>query len=412
MSAVLPSRDRSLPHTPDSSVGFSDVRCAEQSPDSRDAVNSNSLTVPSPPRFSLSCGGSNQGAAKWSQALESRILELRPRNICGHLCMSCCTLWNRERKMEEVQLLGYLISRFEFHARTFQLSTFSASRDTEISGPWQVLHVLHQMHNEFRLAPEFLQDLMRYFERDVEWMMGPIIDEAKYGTCHAPWTERGKRLMSLFVEHLAEMNSDVHGLPRALGESGVLSTMVEALEVLRAESGQKKVAIRTSVWPEEHVAELKVAVRKRMLKANSSNEWFQKGLLPRAFAIGLADLWKLEDYKALSYILKQAIRIRGPSPSKAEEAIFGWVHIPITLAGPHLAKFAGDSDSIAEFTARLFVIRDVALPAFSLQLVRMKAIMDVQISQVTLFMIKMLASVVVVAGLIGSAIMRNREIMK
>lgn len=273
-------------------------------------------------------------------------------------------LYNRYVYVEKISELSHVLERLQTYAKTSQETTTNPSSGG-MSGIWAIVHVLAQIHLEFRDSTPLTTQILGCLDQDVRDAVGSVVNDRDGMQTHTVWAERGLELESLLLSHLAAFNTDEGRQLESLRDNTrrlrVSVTMSKTLSCAQDEEEQMKKRVKT------HLLDMR------------SKPWWVEGAFSRAFCIGLKDLWKAEDYKALLYIMRKAEQIRGHS---VPQEPFGWTFRMVTLAGPHLRKFGGDSDSFMYLGDRLLEVVVSVLPHFLQKLKKLKAVIDNDLERV------------------------------
>lgn len=277
-------------------------------------------------------------------------------------------LLDRYVYVDKISELAHVLERLQTYAKTSQDTTTNPSSGG-MSGIWAIVHVLAQIHLEFRDSTPFVTQILGCLDQDVRDAVGSVVNDRDGAQTHTVWSERGLELESMLLNHLAAFNSD---------EGGVGGGALEALRGNTRRLRHSVSMVKTASSAADEEDQMKKRVKTHLLDMRTK-PWWVDGAFSRAFCIGLKDLWKAEDYKALLYIMRKADQIRGHS---VPQEPFGWTFRMVTLAGPHLRKFGGDSDSFMYLGDRLLEVVVSVLPHFLAKLKKLKAVIDNDLERV------------------------------
>lgn len=212
-------------------------------------------------------------------------------------------LYNKYDYVAKIRLVEHLTKRIgEYMTLLDTISVHPWDSGTALSGVWQMIFLLGKVHREFREADPFTRQLLEYLEKDVRGVLGNWQVERGRDAISSPWTDRGREALEALVKHLAATFEDTSSaLPKGI------RSVYEAVKVLRAPYKKMTLNERINLSSEEYDG-LKDYVKQRLFKEGHKNRWWNGGL-SRAFAIGLADLWRANDFKAILYILRQAQKL-------------------------------------------------------------------------------------------------------
>lgn len=238
---------------------------------------------------------------------------------------------------------------------------------------WGVVHALHRIRLEFGAEEGFLRRLMVAFDSEVRTAIGGNFLDGNRQMNHAPWTSVGFRHVKEYVHHLQSISDEDPVLQSEYG----CDTIIAAVEELRKyDHSLGSIKGTAGDLSEEQVQRLRKVVEKKVLGEPKGTAWWSGGPLCRAFAIGVKDLFVLKDYKALTFVITaaQGVELRdvGQDGDANLEPLW-WLNPWMPLAGPHVVKFAGDSDSVREFGKGLQMVQDQVLPRFLGQLVLLRS---------------------------------------
>jgi len=306
-----------------------------------------------------------------SSVLRSAVVEMK-RALPGRMFAAR----HKAKLKAEIHMLDHVISRLEAYISLIDQMALQGDSPHVPCGVWVLPSILCRIHHEFKSAHPFIREVIACLDADVRQTVGDVVPEWGKPDSQASWSDVGARMEALWLEGLARHSSTRHRFRPDGGQDG-FDSLAGALETLRRLSGKKKFNNQISRSNEWDAQSLRSAIEQPLMASNKGMEWWDKCSIARAFAIGLADLWKKEDYKAIIYILWEAERLHvgrtGPDQAYDRHVPFAWATAPVKLAGPHLGKFGGDSDSYATFAGRLNEVRDVTLPLFVSELRRYRA---------------------------------------
>lgn len=247
-------------------------------------------------------------------------------------------------------------------------STRSTMGGSHIAPMWNTLLGLRGFSSSKTVLCEFELGVLHCLERRIQTEIGDTFQDFDGdGTVPSvsPWTDQGKQLEQ---EYRHGLLSSLSGANCGDGPLAVFNrkyprhqvqSVFDALDLL------KKIAnpvvgvhidvvkgMETDLWK---------AVQECFLIPKG--RWWQSWLL-RTFAIGLKDLAKKGDHKAISFCLC-AFMASGPSA----DGPLCWLDPWVTLFGPHIHKLTGDSDSLIVTSRRLQKVMDTVLPSVLSELV-------------------------------------------
>lgn len=281
---------------------------------------------------------------------------------CRGTCQVLSAIWDRHWHISRAEMLEHVSRRLEWHVQQMQSRALGGSNGEHVSGVWIVPAVLNQMHHEFKDSDPFVRNVAGLIDRCVQDVIGDRIDDSG-GVFHAPWTSQGASVMETYMDYLAQLGEDNKGGP----------SVYRALQkIRRAGDGDEDVI--------EDVEASETFVKEKLFPPGGPKakpEW--GGFFTRPFQIGVVALFKRKDYKTLVQIIRGAkfyrdhIKQNEAAQAAQDECVdaegvhsngqaFYWTEDVISLAGMHLSKFDGDSDTHFILTRRLNKVMDHTLP--------------------------------------------------
>lgn len=230
------------------------------------------------------------------------------------------------------------------------------------SSLWACLMALQKFHWQARSCnDDFQREMFVCLDNAVRHSIGETFIDGNGKENSSPWTNRGHALTAEYTEHLKRLS-----LPIEPPLPGGCENVFQGLDRIR-KATHKLAGIREQM-EETELKELKEKCEKHILGSRDA-KWWKESPFARAFAIGVKDLLKNLDTKGLLHVINAAKRpVEAPRDSP-----FGWTEPLMTLGGDFIVRFAGDSDSIQTFAEKLKKVQDQVLPAFLMELARLRS---------------------------------------
>lgn len=312
----------------------------------------------------------------------------------SHSRVAIYALWNQGDVSAKLRQLNHIISRLHILEANV---TNSPNRGSEL---WTVLHTLHRVHLEFGAARGFGRRIMGCFDADVRRTIRDHFIDGNNIVNNSPWTRIGNQHVKDYMAHLRSLSARDPDFKQY-----ECNTVVQGLDLLRKYDHSLTHISNEARRRSNHneMDDLQELIEKKVLGSKGCS-WWAQGPLCRAFAIGIKDLLVKKDYKALTFVFASAGACVVPHlDEELEEGSepFWWVSPFLTLAGPHIAKFAGDSESVREFGRGLKLVQDQTLPRFLGQLSELRSVLEGWIDMTTQLKTALLGAAVAMGPVIA-----------